>query len=101
MNAKNVCLAFGRCIRIFDYEMNLVKQLGQRVDPEQPFFMENTGEPEFNFRIDPQIFGYTESCVYLWTRQKCFVLCRETGKVLRILNLRGNRTSFLLVEKHG
>ena len=51
MNAKNVCIAFRRDIRIFDYEMNLVNQLGQRVDPEQPFGLFVNGIIFFALRI--------------------------------------------------
>ena len=84
--------------------MRLKSEFGQRSNPNAPFFMEKCTtittrqEASLRFRQDPQIFGLTKTCVYLWTWHKCYVMCRRTGVVLRCMKLHGNRTTFLLDE---
>jgi hypothetical protein len=108
MNSTNVCVAYSHplnaCCHVYDYEMRLVSEFGQRTNPQAPFFLEKCTtittrqEASLRFRQDPQIFGLTKECVYLWTWHKCYVMCRRTGVVVHSIDLRGNRTSFLLDE---
>jgi len=109
MNEKNICTTtnsvFENC-HIYNYDMQLISRFGQRLNPREPFFL--VGNPSCQildrtvlFGSDPQIFGITDDCVYFWTSNKCYVMCRHLGVILNSLNLHGNRNKFYLVEDKG
>ena len=109
MNATHVCVAYSHpvhaCCRVYDYTMRVVSEFGQRTNPQAPYFMEKCTtittrqEASLRFRQDPQVFGLTDTRVYLWTWHKCYVMCRRTGLVLSSMPLSGNRAYFLLDEE--
>ena len=49
-----------------------------------------------NFKVNPKIFGYTEKYIYLCNFNKMFLMSRQTGRVVKSLNLIGNRPYFIL-----
>jgi hypothetical protein len=109
MNATHVCVAYSHpvhaCCCVYDYTMRVVSEFGQRTNPQAPCFMEKCTtittrqEASLRFRQDPQVFGLTDTRVYLRTWHKCYVMCRRTGLVLSSIPLSGNRAYFLLDEE--
>ena len=83
MNATHVCVAYSHpvhaCCRVYDYTMRVVSEFGQRTNPQAPYFMEKCTtittrqeaslrfrqEASLRFRQDPQVFGLTDTRVYL------------------------------------
>ena len=49
-----------------------------------------------SFKLNPKIFGINDKYIYLCNFNKMSIMSRQTGKIVRSLNLIGNRPYFLL-----
>jgi hypothetical protein len=105
MNDKFVILIYAHkinaCCQVYDHRMNEVFSFGQQNDKNKPFFMEKSElswqeEKKMSFKLNPRIFGFTEKYIYLCNFNKMSIMSRQTGNIVRSLNLIGNRPFFLL-----
>ena len=54
-----------------------------------------------NFKLNPHIFGFTSTHIYLCNYNKVFIMCRNTGLVVKCMELSGNRPYFLLDKQNN
>ena len=49
-----------------------------------------------SFKVNPKIYGFTDKHIYLCNYNKMTIMCRQTGKIVKSMNLLGNRPYFML-----
>ena len=105
MNETNIVLFFenrvNECCEVYDLNMNLLSSFGQNLYKENAFYMpksviNNYQDSKFCFKFNSKIFGLTTDRVYLSNYNNVYVLCRNTGKELRKMELSGYRPYFMM-----
>ena len=54
-----------------------------------------------NYKVNPKIFGFTNTFIYMFNYNKAYKMNRATGQVVKSIELNGNRTLFLLDKQNN
>jgi hypothetical protein len=105
MNNSSIFLFYSHkkdaCCSIYDYKLNEMNTFGQQTNDKAAFYMEKSNlnwreQMSMNFKVNPKLFGYDESNVYICNFNKMSIMSRKSGEIVNSMALLGSRPYFLL-----
>lgn len=107
MNDRRVVCSFTHksvdCCKVYDIELNELKSFGQQTNVDDPFYFEKlpANRKDYKARLNPSIFGYTSSNIYLHDRHSMLIMCQKTGRIVHSARQKFEGAKYLLDEQNN